>query len=143
MSFIYRIRNYYNDPEYFLNVRKIALPIIIQQLMFASLNMLGVMLVGQKGEISVAAVGLAGQLAFLLNLVHFGVISGAAMFTAQFWGRQDIPNLRRVLGLSLILAGGFSLIFLILSQFFPESILRIYSEDEEVIALGIDYISTF
>lgn len=138
-----KIIHYYRDKEYFLNIYRIGFPIFIQQLAFAGLNMLGVVLVGQKGEASVAAVGLAGQVAFLLNLVHFGVISGAAMFTAQFWGKGDIPNLRRVLGLCLLLAISFSLIFLVLSQFFPEQILRIYSEDEEVIALGKNYIHTF
>jgi len=138
-----KIIHYYSDKEYFSNIYRIGFPIFIQQLAFSGLNMLGVVFVGQKGEASVAAVGLASQLAFLLNLVHFGVISGAAMFTAQFWGKGDIPNLRRVLGLCLILAVSFSLVFLALSQFFPEQVLRIYSEDEEVIALGIDYIRTF
>jgi len=138
-----RVRAYYNDPEYFPNIRKIAIPIIIQQLMFAGLNMLGVILVGQKGETSVAAVGLAGQLAFLLNLVHFGIISGAAMFTAQFWGKRDIPNLRRVLGLCLILAISASAIFFVLSQLFPAQILSIYSKDPEVVALGTNYIRVF
>ncbi len=138
-----KLVDFYSDREYFRNMLKIALPIIVQQLAFALLNMLGVVFVGQKGETSVAAVGLAGQLAFLLNLVHFGIISGAAMFTAQFWGKQDIPNLRRVLGLCLLLALSASFIFFMLSQFFPENILRIYSEDEAVIALGINYIRTF
>jgi len=138
-----KLVDFYRDREYFNNMLKIALPIIVQQLAFAGLNMLGVVFVGQKGEVSVAAVGLAGQLAFLLNLVHFGIISGAAMFTAQFWGKQDIPNLRRVLGMCLALALSASFIFFMLSQFFPESILRIYSKDEAVIALGTDYIRTF
>lgn len=143
MSIVNKVLDQYRDREYFLEMRKIAVPIIIQQLMFSGLNMLGVIFVGQKGEVSVAAVGLAGQLAFLLNLVHFGIISGAAMFTAQFWGRRDIPNLRRVLGLCLILAFAASLIFFALSQLLPEQILRIYSKDSEVIRLGADYIRTF
>ena len=143
MSVFQRVIGFYKDPEYFDNVRKIALPIIMQQLMFSLLNMLGIVFVGQKGDASVAAVGLAGQIAFLLNLVHFGIISGAAMFTAQFWGKRDIANLRRVLGLCLILAISASLIFFILAQFFPSQILRIYSKDAEVIALGTNYIRTF
>jgi putative MATE family efflux protein len=143
VSIITRVREYYNDPEYFPNIRKIAIPIIIQQLTFSALNMLGVILVGQKGEVSVAAVGLAGQLAFLLNLVHFGIISGAAMFTAQFWGRKDIPNLRRVLGLCLILAISASLIFFTLAQFLPSQILSIYTKDPEVITLGTRYVRVF
>ena len=143
MVILRKVLDFYRDPEYFSEVRKIAVPIIIQQLMFSGLNMLGVVLVGQKGEASVAAVGLAGQVAFLLNLVHFGIISGAAMFTAQFWGRHDVPNLRRVLGLCLIMAISASLVFFALSQLWPSEILHIYSKDPAVIALGTDYIRTF
>ena len=143
MSVFHRIVEFYRDPEYFRNVRRIALPIIAQQAMFSLLNMLSTVFVGQKGDASVAAVGLAGQIAFLLNLVHFGIISGAAMFTAQFWGKRDIPNLRRVLGLCLILALSASLIFFALAQLFPSQILRIYSKDPQVIALGSEYIRTF
>ena len=123
MSIFRRVREFYQDPEYLADVRRIAVPIIIQQLMFSGLNMLGVIFVGQKGDASVAAVGLAGQIAFLLNLVHFGIISGAAMFTAQFWGKRDIANLRRVLGLCLMLAIAASLIFFLLAQLFPSQIL--------------------
>ncbi|MBI1854381.1 MAG: MATE family efflux transporter, partial [Chloroflexi bacterium] len=98
---IQNIFDFYRDPEYFVNIRKLALPIIAQQFMFSALNMAGVVFVGQKGDTAVAAVGLANQVAFLMSLVNFGIVSGAAMFTAQFWGRRDIPNLRRVLGLCL------------------------------------------
>src|SRR5215212_3406076 len=140
---INRVLSFYQDAEYFREVQKIAVPIIIQQLMFSGLNMLGVVFVGQKGDVSVAAVGLAGQVAFLLNLVHFGIISGAAMFTAQFWGRRDVPNLRRVLGLCLMLAISASLIFFALAQFLPFQILSIYSKDTAVIELGATYMRTF
>ena len=143
MSLYKKVVDFYRDPEYFPEVRRIAIPIMLQQAVFSVLNLLAVVFVGQKGDVSVAAVGLAGQIAFLLNLVHFGIISGAAMFTAQFWGRSDIPNLRRVLGLCLILAISASLIFLILAQFFPAQILSIYSRDPAVIALGASYIRIF
>ena len=143
MAVFRRIVDFYRDPEYFHEVRRIAVPIMIQQLMFSGLNLLGVVFVGQKGDASVAAVGLAGQVAFLLNLVHFGIISAAAMFTAQFWGRRDISNLRRVLGLCLMLAVSASLIFFALAQLLPHQILGIYSRDVAVIELGANYIRTF
>lgn len=143
MSLYKKVLDFYRDPEYFPEVRRIAIPIIIQQSVFSALNMLAMIFVGQKGDAAVAAVGLAGQVAFLLNLVHFGIISGAAMFTAQFWGRQDVPNLRRVLGLCLILAVSASLIFFALAQFLPGQILSIYSKDPAVISLGARYIQTF
>ncbi len=143
MSLFKKVIDFYRDPEYFPNVRRIAVPIMLQQAVFSLLNMLAVVFVGQKGDAAVAAVGLAGQIAFLLNLVHFGIISGAAMFTAQFWGRRDVPNLRRVLGLCLILAISASLIFFTLAQLFPGQILSIYSQDPAVIILGASYIRLY
>ena len=143
MTIFRRALDYYRNPEYFLEVRRIAVPIIIQQFTFAGLNMLGVVFVGQKGETSVAAVGFAGQISFLMNLVHFGIISGAAMFTAQFWGRRDVPNLRRVLGLSMLFTISTSLIFFALAQWVPSQILGIYTKDAAVVELGVEYIRTF
>jgi putative MATE family efflux protein len=140
---IQRILDFYTDSGYFDNLRRIALPIIAQQFILSALNMVGVVLIGQKGEMAVAAVGIANQVFFLLNLVHFGIISGAAMFTAQFWGKGDLPNLHRTLGLCLTLAVSASLVFLALAEFFPREILEIYSRDPAVIGLGAGYLQIF
>ena len=138
-----RILEFYRDREYFHTLRRLALPIIIQQFILSGLNMVNVVLIGQKGDAAVAAVGLVNQVFFLLNLVHFGIISGAAMFTAQFWGKGDIPNLRRVLGLCLVLSIATSLIFLLFAQLMPAQILGLYSSDPAVIALGSQYLRIF
>jgi putative MATE family efflux protein len=140
---IQRLFNLYRDRDYFDNLRRIALPIILQQFILSGLNLVGGMMIGQKGDNALAAVGLANQVFFLLNLVHFGIISGAAMFTAQFWGRRDLANLHRVLGLCLTLAVSASLVFLVLAEFLPRQILGLYSQDPAVIELGAGYLRIF
>ena len=67
---------YFLDNEYFHQLARFSLPIMTQQVIISLLNMVGVVMVGQKGEAAVAAVGLAGQVFFLLNLALFGVGSG-------------------------------------------------------------------
>ena len=47
---IQRLIDFYRDPEYFKNLRRLAMPIIAQQFMFSALNMAGVVFVGQKGD---------------------------------------------------------------------------------------------
>jgi putative MATE family efflux protein len=106
----------------------------------SSLNMVGVIMIGQLGAAPVAAVGLANQIFFLLNLVLFGITSGSAMFTAQLWGKRDVLNIRKVLGLALTLGLFVATFFLIIAEFFPEIALSIYSKDPVVIALGSDYL---
>ena len=131
------------DREYFNRLIKIAFPIALQQFIMSSLNMVGAIMIGQLGEVSVAAVGLANQIFFLENLLLFGIYSGATIFTAQFWGRKDIANIRRVVGLALALGLAASLFFLALAQFFTERVLGIYSKDAAVVALGSEYLHTF
>ena len=109
--------SFFRDKDFFRAMLALALPIAFQQLIAAGMNMVDVLMVGQLGETSVAALGLANQIFFLLILFLFGITSGMAIFTAQFWGRNDVPNLRRVLGLCLTLALSASLVFFLLAQF--------------------------
>ena len=131
---------FFTDAEYYRRLIKLGFPIALQQLIMSSLNMVSVVMIGQLGAASVAAVGLANQVFFLLNLLLFGITSGSAMFTAQLWGKKDVLNIRKVLGLSLTLGLIAGVAFLIIAEFFPDFAIGIYSKDPEVISLGSDYL---
>ncbi|OGN93752.1 MAG: hypothetical protein A2Z71_06715 [Chloroflexi bacterium RBG_13_50_21] len=131
---------FFSDRDYYQRLYKIALPIALQQFIMASLNMVGVVMIGQLGAVPVAAVGLANQIFFLLNLMLFGIYSGCAIFTAQLWGVGDILNIRKVLGLALTLGLCAGTLFLIVAEVFPAGALGIYTKDPAVIALGGDYL---
>lgn len=132
--------DFYRDREYFVLLVKIALPIALQNLIMSSLNMVGTMMVGQLGETMVASVGVANQIFFLMNLLVFGVTSGAAIFTAQFWGKRDITNIRKVLSLSISLSITGALVFFVIAEAFPGFVLGIYSKDPAVIQAGSQYL---
>lgn len=134
---------FFADREYFRQLFRFALPIALQNLVTSSLNMVGVVMIGQLGETPVAAVGLANQIFFLLQLVIFGITSGAAIFTAQLWGKQDLANIRKVLSLGLLLSGSASLLFMLLALLKPELVLGIYSKDPAVVDLGSKYLRIF
>jgi Na+-driven multidrug efflux pump len=117
MSVLMKVLNFYRDRAYFSSIVRIALPIAIQNLVMASLNMVNILMIGQLGDAELAAVGLAGQIYFLIHLILFGISSGASMFTAQLWGKRDVANLRRVLGLSLKLGLFGAIIFWAIAVF--------------------------
>ena len=132
--------SFLRDREFFRAMLALAIPVAFQQLITASLNMIDVLMVGQLGETSVAALGLANQIFFLLILFLFGVTSGMAIFTAQYWGKGDVENIRRVLGLCLAIAIAVSVVFTLLATLLPETLMSIYTEDAEVIRIGSDYL---
>lgn len=132
--------SFFKDKEFFRALIALALPVAFQQLITASLNMIDVLMVGQLGEASVAALGLANQIFFLLILFLFGITSGMAIFTAQYWGKGDVENIRKVLGICLVIAVSVAAIFTLAAVLIPERLMSFYTEDPEVIRLGSDYL---
>lgn len=118
----------------------IAIPIAIQNFIVSSLNIVDVMMIGKLGKDQIAGVGLANQVFFILMLLMFGISGGASTFIAQFWGKRNLKNIHKTLGIALCLAGFISFIFSILALFIPETLIRIYSSEKEVIKYGADYL---
>ena len=130
----------FSDKQFYRDLFALAIPIMLQNSMTSFVNMLDTFMVGRLGTAEIAAVGLGNQVFFLINLTLFGICSGSAIFTAQFWGKKDIPGIRKNLGLCLILTITASLIFSLASAMIPEKIIGIYSKDEAVIKSGAAYL---
>lgn len=132
--------SFFRDKDFFRAMLAIAVPVAFQQLISAGLNMIDVLMVGQLGETSVAALGLANQIFFLLILFLFGITSGMSIFTAQFWGKGDIEEIHHVLGICLTIAVSVAALISLAAVLMPERLMSFYTEDAEVIRLGSDYL---
>jgi putative MATE family efflux protein len=134
------VRENFAGEEFYPTLWRLAVPVAMQQLVLTALNAVDVLMVGQLGDAPVAAVGLANQVYFLLTLYLFGVGSGASIFSAQFWGRHDLDNVRHMLGIALLLGIAGGAVFTLAAIFAPAFILRLYTEDPAVILLGSSYL---
>ena len=128
------------DRAFLREMLTIAIPISFQQLVNASLNMIDVIMVGQLGEATIAALGLANQVFFVFILLLFGTTSGMAIFTAQFWGKREVGPIRKVLGMSILTTSVIALIFTLAATLMPKTVLGFYTNDPEVIELGSRYL---
>lgn len=133
-------RRYFGDLSFVPALVKLALPIAGQHLLMTTLNLTDTLMVGQLGEVQIGAIALGNQVFFLLMLFLFGVGSGSAVFSSQFWGRRDVAGVRRSMGLSLALGSGGALVFTAGGVFFPGLILSVFTRDPAVIAEGIGYL---
>ena len=133
--------SFLKDRAFLKEMLVIAVPISFQQLINASLNMIDVIMVGQLGETSIAALGLSNQVFFVLILLLFGTTSGMAIFTAQFWGKQELEPIRKVLGMSIVTTSSIALLFTLAATIIPRTVLGFYTNDEAVIEIGAQYLS--
>ena len=130
----------FEDKSFYKKLLTIAFPIAMQNLISSSLNMVDNLMIGSMGGSPLAAVGFANQLYFLFNLFVFGASSGCAIFIAQFWGKKDIKNIRKTLGMMISLGVIVSFLFTACAMLFPEFVMERFSRDPEVINYGVQYL---
>ncbi len=119
----------------------LAVPIILQELINSTVNLLDTFMIGKLGIHEVTAVGLANQIFFLFILLTFGINSGSSIFMGQFWGKNDTKSIRKVMGICFISTFLGACLFAIPAFFVPEKIMSIYSDnDTRVIELGAQYL---
>jgi putative MATE family efflux protein len=59
---------------------------------------------------------------------------------AQYWGKKDVETVSKIFCLSLKLSVATSFLFFIGCEFFPRQLMLIFTNEEELISLGIDYL---
>ncbi|NLK29078.1 MAG: MATE family efflux transporter, partial [Clostridiales bacterium] len=101
------------DKSFLRKTMAITLPIALQNLLNTVVNMIDTIMIGQLGEATVAAVGLANKIFFVFALLMAGICSGSSILAAQYWGKGEPENIRKALRLSLFIGVGASLLFTI------------------------------
>ena len=126
--------------QFYKMVFALVLPIALQNLINVGVTAADVIMLGMVGETALSAGSLANQVSFILNLLMFGMSSGAAVLTAQYWGKKDTATIEKVLGISMRLAIVAGLVFMAAALLIPRQLMLIFTQEEEIIAAGIPYL---
>ena len=94
---------YFGDKDFYKMILAIALPIVIQSLFTNFVAMLDNVMVGKVGTDQMTGVAVVNQLIFVFNLAVFGGMSGAGIFSAQYFGRDDYKGVRNVFRMKIII----------------------------------------
>ena len=99
MSFI---NKYIGNKEFYKNVVRLTIPLIIQQGITNIVNLLDNIMVGSLGTEPMSGVAIVNQIVFIFNLTIFGGISGISIFSAQFFGIGDNAGVRNTMRCKLV-----------------------------------------
>ena len=134
------IKNFFSDKVFFKNLFILIIPIIFQELLNSSVNLVDNFMIGRLGEVAITSVGIANQLFFVFNLVLFGINSGASVFVGQYFGKGDFNGIHKVMGFGIILSLINASIFALAIMIFPEFLMSLYSKDTAVISESVQYL---
>ena len=86
------IKKFIGDRAFYRMVLGVSVPIMIQQGITNLVNLLDNIMVGRLGTESMSGVSIVNQFIFIFNLLIFGAVSAAGIFTAQFHGSRDVKG---------------------------------------------------
>lgn len=118
----------------------LMLPMALKELISSLTNLVDTIMIGRLGDAPIAAIGIGNQVYFLFTVFLFGISCGAGVFSSQFWGKQDIPKMRKILGLNLLLAMGLALVFMFAAITFPVQIFNAFKAAPEALNEGVTYL---
>lgn len=119
-------KTFIGDRKFYAMVLAIAVPIMIQNGITNFVNLLDNIMVGQVGTEQMSGVAIVNQLVMVYNLCIFGGLSGAGIFTAQFYGQGDQEGIRQTCRYKLWLAVILTLGVVLLFVFCGEDLIRMY-----------------
>lgn len=126
--------------DFYKMVISMVIPIALQNLINVGVQAADVLMLGKVSETVLSGASLGGQISYIMTLIFFGTTSGATVLTAQYWGKQDISSIEKILGIALKIALLVSALFMVAAILIPEYLLRIYTSEPDVIAEGVKYL---
>ncbi|MBO5372233.1 MAG: MATE family efflux transporter [Lachnospiraceae bacterium] len=126
--------------QFYRSLSALVIPITIQNLITNAVNSADVLMLGYVGQTELSAVSLANQFQFLLSGVFFGISSGVTMLASQYWGKKDTDAIQTVMGIAIKIAFVITALLGLGAVTIPETMMRIYTNDEVLIAMGKDYL---
>ena len=98
-------RKFIGNKRFYLMVLGVAMPIMIQNGITNFVSLLDNIMVGQVGTEQMSGVAIVNQLLFIYNLCIFGGVSGAGIFTAQYFGQGNDEGVRNTFRFKLYTDG--------------------------------------
>ena len=135
-----------NKKFVYKKVLNIGLPVAIENMIYALMNFVDMFMVGKEivalglGTVAVAGLGFANQMFMIFMTSLFGMNSGGGILAAQYFGNKDYKNLKKCLGITILVGFLFSLLFLFAGLFTPELVISVFTNDKKVIEIGASYL---
>ena len=127
------------DGQFYKKVAIIALPVLVQNIITNFVSLLDNIMVGQIGTEQMSGVAIVNQLIFVFNICIFGGISGAGIFTAQYFGKGDHKGVRDTFRAKMIICLAVTLIAAGILFFFNDGLISLFLHQSDE---GLDLTKT-
>lgn len=135
------MNKFIGDQAFYKRLFAVAAPIVLQQLITTSVQLVDNVMVGRLGEQAIGSVSVVNQLYFVVILITFGALGGAGIFSAQYFGSRDFEKLKQTFRFKLLIGFGVAVVSFILFSLFGETLISLFTDNPVTIQGGLDYLN--
>ncbi len=121
-------------------VLSLAAPIALQNIITMSVNLADNLMVGSLGELPLSAMYVAHQLQNILHMLIIGLTAALIILASQYWGKRDTDSVKMLIGIALKFSMSAGLLFLLITLFFPEQVIRLFTNEPHVIPEAVKHL---
>ena len=124
-------------------ILKIGIPVALQDGFIQIAFLLVTVIANHRGLNDAAAVGIVEKIIGMLFLVPSAMLSSVSALAAQNIGAGKHDRASKTLRYAIVMCVGFGILVTIAIQFAAQPVIRIFSDDNQVIRLGRQYIKGY
>ena len=132
-------RTLIGDKTFYKRLFSLMIPIMLQSGITNFVNMLDNIMIGKVGTAPMTGVAITNQLLFVFNLCIFGVVSGAGIFGAQFFGCGNNEGVQHTFRFKIAVGTFLTLCAIVLFWLLGTPLLSLYMQGEPTVT---DTVST-
>ncbi len=118
----------------------VAVPLMLQQLITGSVNLIDNLMVGQLGDYAIGGVAAVNRYYMIATFGTNGLVAAASIFIAQYYGANDPQHMKQSFRFAIDSAMIVMIVFSFLGAFFPSVIVGFFTNDPNVIEFGVNYL---
>lgn len=123
-------KRYIGDKAFYKMILMIAFPILVQNGITNFVGLLDNIMVGQLGTEQMSGVAIVNQVMNVFNICIFGAVSGASIFSAQFYGQGNHEGVRNTFRFKLVCCSLITLLWMGIFLFFGSGLIDMFLHDD-------------
>lgn len=134
------LSKYIGDKAFMKTAILVGVPLMLQQLITGSVNLVDNLMVGQLGDAAIGGVAAVNRFYIIAQYGTNGIVAAGSIFIAQYYGARNQDKMKESFRFLINISCAIMLLFFLAALFLPEAILGFFTPDPVIIQMGVYYI---
>ncbi len=135
------IKSYIPDKKFVKVYLYMALPLILQNMISASVKLVDNIMVGRLGGDAMGAVASVNKTIFIPELAFVGVLAGFGIFTSQYFGDKNADRVKQTFRAKVVGSSIFAVLAVVISYLFMDNIIGLTLSNSDALGMAETYFT--